>query len=431
MKKQNLLNSTEWLFFSFCGFLLAVFLFLPPLLPGGEEEEPAAVNPADMSVHVKTAVVKTGGLPVSLKATGMYVARSQSPALVVSRIPGIVSSVEVQEGQQVEAGTILIHLDTRLAKIALTKAKAGLRAAEIDLQKAKSGGLDMAQSDLDVAVKEAEVTLQLAKQESARQSELLKDRLASAKAAEDARLAMENAERKAKSAIDKASNFRSIGREAELARLQSALDLAKAEEESAEYALDASIIKAPGSGRVTGLKVNSGGMVDDKTALVQIIGERNGVLRTWIAPPNIEEVTIHSPVTVQNPTAKKSIPGTVISIGGELDPETGMIAVEIQLDSEEAIQPRIGEILYADIITQESVKGFLVPNSAITIEDDKAEVFTVDSKQTAHAVPVEILTRSAEISAIASEEISDGSTIITDGNYNLPDGAHVVEDVTK
>lgn len=431
MQKQIVPDILQWLLVSPFFLLILIFL-LSPVIPHCEEEEQSpSISPADMVVPVKTVFVKRGELPVQIKAAGVFIARSQTPAMVVSKIAGIVSSIEVQDGQRVEERDVLLRLDARLAKIALTKAKAGLRSAESDLQKAKNGGLDIEQADLDAAAKEAETALLLAKQEFSRQTELFKNHLASEKAAEDARIAMENAERKAKVAAGKASNFRSIGREAELIRLQSTVELAKAEVDSADYILDSIVIKSPCAGRVSGLKVNTGGVVDDKTTLAQIIGDRTGILRLGIAPAIVDEVTIDSLVSVLRPAAKEPAEGKVVSIGGELDPDTGMVPIEVQIETNPQFQPRIGEILYADITTIEKVRGFLVPNPAMTIEDDKAEVFAVDEKKIAHAVPVEILTRTAELSVVASEEISDGSTIITDGNYNLPDGAHVVEDATK
>ena len=58
-------------------------------------------------------------------------------------------------------------------------------------------------------------------------------------------------------------------------------------------------------------------------------------------------------------------------------------------------------------------------------------MFTVDNEQIAHAVPIEILTRTADKAVVSSDELQAGAIVIVDGNYNLPDGAHVVEELQR
>jgi len=55
----------------------------------------------------------------------------------------------------------------------------------------------------------------------------------------------------------------------------------------------------------------------------------------------------------------------------------------------------------------------------------------VDDKQIAHAVPIKILARTAEQAAVSSDGLVAGTRVISDGNYNLPDGAHVIEEPSK
>jgi len=111
-----------------------------------------------------------------------------------------------------------------------------------------------------------------------------------------------------------------------------------------------------------------------------------------------------------------------------LDPETGLIPVEAQLDPAPPIPPRVHETVFSDIVAQTAAKGFLVPASALTIEDDKASIFLVDEKQIAHAFPVTVTARSSEEAVIEGESLKEGASLIVDGNYNLPDGAHVIEE---
>jgi multidrug efflux pump subunit AcrA (membrane-fusion protein) len=121
----------------------------------------------------------------------------------------------------------------------------------------------------------------------------------------------------------------------------------------------------------------------------------------------------------------------VVSIGAELDGETGLVPVEAQLNPNQSGPARIGETVFAEITTQSNVKGIVVPISSIVVEDDKASLFTVDAKQIAHAVPIQILARTASRAVVSAKGLVAGAKVIADGNYNLPDGAHVVEEPSR
>jgi len=91
----------------------------------------------------------------------------------------------------------------------------------------------------------------------------------------------------------------------------------------------------------------------------------------------------------------------------------------------------MGKTVFAEIASKLTAKGFIVPASSIVIENDKASLFTVDGEQIAHAVPIEILTRTADKAVVYTEGLDAGARVIIDGNYNLPDGAHVVEELPR
>ena len=413
--------------------VLSLFIFLFPSCANknGDEEQAQEVSLEEMNVQVKTVKIETGEIPIMVKAVGVLLPRMQSPALIVSLIPGVVSKVEVNEGQTVEAGTVIIRLDPRKADNALAKAKAALRLVESDLTKAIQGGLDMEQSDLDLDAREAEVTAQQAKLDADRQKSLFAEHLTSEKAAFDSEKAMEEANRRAKAAQEKADLFRKSGREMELVQLQAAVEQAKAELAAAEFDREMMDIRAPVTGRISGLKVNVGSAVDDQTVLAHVIGERTSVIRLLLSPADTENIQLNASVIVKPVSSEQPLLGRVVSIGYELDSETGLVPVEAQFEPNQSGATRIGETVFAEITTKSNAKGFIVPVSSIVVEDDKASLFTVDNDQIAHAVPIKILAQTAEQAVVWSEGLAVGDRAISDGNYNLPNGAHVVEEPSK
>jgi multidrug efflux pump subunit AcrA (membrane-fusion protein) len=408
-------------------FLAFVVLYSLGSNGGGGEDEMPEVSPGAMNVRVRTAPAENGEIPITVKAVGVLVPRMQSPAQVVSLIPGIVSAVQVCEGQTVETGTVIIRLDPRKSQSAVAKAEAGLRGAESGLQKAVQGGLDMEQSDLDLAAQQARVAAQQARLEADRQKALLADRLASEKAAFDAQKNLEEAERRAKAAQEKAEVFRTVGRSMELAQLEAAVEQAKAELAAAQLDRAAVEIRAPQSGRVSGLNVNVGSAVDDKTVLAQVVNGRTAVVRFWLSPADAQDIQEGAPVSIRSGTAPEPVLGRIISVGAELDSETGLVPIEAQWDAGQPGPGHIGQTVMGEITAGSSVKGIVVPVSALVIEDDKASLFTVDDQQIAHAVPVQILARTADRAAVSAPGLRAGTRVIAEGSYNLPDGTHVVE----
>ncbi len=419
-------------------FCLFCSIFCLVLLPscannGGEEEgeETEEVSPADMDVQVKTVKITTGQMPVLIKAVGVLAPAMQSPALVVPLSAGNVSKVEVREGQTVEAGMVIVRLDARKADNALAKAKAGLQLVETDLKKASQGRLDMEQAELDVEAATAQATAQQAQLDADRQKSLLAENLISEKAVYDAQKALEEADRRAKAAREKAVLFQKSGRAIELAALQAAVEQAKAELAGAEFERENMDIRAPVSGRISGLKVNVGSSIDDKTVLAQVIGKTTAVIRLQLSAVDVENIQLGASVSIRPISSKELISGRVISIGCELDADTGLVPVEAQIDPNQSGLARIGETVFAEITSNRRVMGFIVPASSIVIEDDKASLFTVDDKQIAHNVPVEVLTRTADKATVSSDALKEADKVIVDGNYNLPDGTHVVEELVN
>ena len=290
------------IFFLLCLTFCLIFLSSCTKKAGGDEAGDAAaeVSPADMEVQVVTTTIKTGEMPVMIKAVGVFSPSMQSPALVVPQTSGIVSKVEVTEGQMVEAGAIIVSLDAHRADNEIAKAKAALNLTKAEYKKASDGGLDIEQSELDLDAAQAEATLEQAQLDFDRLKSLLTENLISEKAVYDAQKALEEAQRRAKAAKDKADIFRKSGKDLELAQLQASIESAQAELASAEYEREIMDIHAPLSGRISGLNVNVGSSVDENTILAQVIGKQTAVVRLQLSPADTENIELNAPVIIQS-----------------------------------------------------------------------------------------------------------------------------------
>jgi len=118
---------------------VAVLVLLKIVGPKGGEE--SAEAPADMAVHVGKIsratlhrfVTAYGTLEPEPAGSG----RAPADAEVASPVAGIVAHVVCVEGQKVAKGAVLFRLDSRVADVALEKAKKALAFAEENFERQK------------------------------------------------------------------------------------------------------------------------------------------------------------------------------------------------------------------------------------------------------------------------------------------------------
>jgi RND family efflux transporter MFP subunit len=130
------------------------FLFLPiPLLlltSCGGEPARRAPQPQAPPVAVRTAVIATQDWPASYEATGTV--RARTTTTISSKVMGYVQRVNVQVGDHVRQGQVLIALDARDLNVSLRRAEAGRAEVESAIPElenataAAKANLDLAQT---------------------------------------------------------------------------------------------------------------------------------------------------------------------------------------------------------------------------------------------------------------------------------------------
>jgi membrane fusion protein (multidrug efflux system) len=115
--------------------VLAVVLIVVLKPRGGGEEETAA----DMAVHIGSVTRTT--LHRFITAYGAVMPEPAAPgrvpadAEVASPVAGVVTHIDCVEGQRVTKGTVLFRLDSRVAEVALDKARKALVFAEANFER--------------------------------------------------------------------------------------------------------------------------------------------------------------------------------------------------------------------------------------------------------------------------------------------------------
>jgi len=134
----------------------------PPEEPEGETETIVSVQVGKVTRATLREVVEAYGRVEPEPAAGGVPAGA---AELAAPAPGIVYEVPVREGQSIEAGTVVVRLDDRIAAAAKAKAESALEFAERQLERQKT--LDAAGNTSARAMQEAEQQLASARAELA------------------------------------------------------------------------------------------------------------------------------------------------------------------------------------------------------------------------------------------------------------------------
>ena len=175
-----------------------------------------------------------------------------------------VARIPVDEGQSVKRGDVLIVLDDRDERAALSQAQAAVAQAEARIRQIGEVSLPAAQQGLA----QAEANLVLAKQQYDRAQDLKAKGFVSASALDDAKRNLDVAQSQLAAARLQVETNRPTGSDALVA--QTALSQARATLGAAEVRLDQMVIRAPVDGTLIGRNVEAGDVVQPGKELMAL-----------------------------------------------------------------------------------------------------------------------------------------------------------------
>jgi RND family efflux transporter MFP subunit len=204
---------------------------------------------------------------------------------VAAQREGVISAVNAQQGDEVEAGAMLAQLDPRVAQVELGGAKAQVEQARAQLA-------------------QLQVKLDEARQRAPRITEAAKAGAASGDAAEQAR-----------------NEVASLQAQAEAAR--AALDAACQHVAAAQLEVDARVLRAPVAGRVVERDAQLGQAVQSGTALFVILPGRPRVVRAEVDADDADKLMPGMRAQVVRDTGEGPVyTAKVLRVGEVLGPGT-------------------------------------------------------------------------------------------------------------
>jgi multidrug efflux system membrane fusion protein len=385
--------------------LLPFLLSFALLIQGCSETKTATAKPAGpdaFPISVTKAASKI--VPLEIQAVGNV--EPYSTITVKALIGGELTRVAFQEGAAVKKGDTLFVVDPRpyesqvaQAEATVNKDKAQLHAAEANLAR------DIAQQNY-------------ANEQSQRYSKLFEKGIATKDSSDQIAsqaTALSEAVRADRAAIESA--------QANLVADQTAIDRAKLQ-------LEYCTIKSPIDGRTGHLFVKQGNVVKATDMDLVTINQIHPILVNFAVPeidlPAIKSHMSSGPVQVVaysegDTTAAET--GKLTFIENTVDSTTGTIRLKGEFQNAGAkLWP--GQYVRVVVRLNTSTTAVVVPLPAVQTGQDGKFVFVVKPDMTVEARPV-TQGRALEREVVIEKGLSEGETVVTEGQLRLAPGSHV------
>lgn len=376
-------------------------------------EEGQAPPRKGVEIDVEAVHPKTGGLQRTTTQPGSVI--PDKSAELFAKVSGYLSEENVDIGDHVKEGQVLVvidvpelHKQVARSKAALDQAHAQVKQAQARVVTAKAD-FKAAEAMVDVykaSVQDAESMLsfrtkvyirldQLARVEKAVDERLVDEKEEQKHAAEaaltSAKASVLSAESQAAAAEAKIEQA-----EADLVNAQANVEVAEAQLQKDQVLADYTEIRSPYTGIITARHFWPGDFVqarDQNASMPLLTVQKTDVMRVKLMVPDADvpftnagdeaEVTIDA-------LPHRTFKGKVSRTAGAEDPETRTMRVEIDLDNKEGIL-RDGMYGKATIMLEKSSKGLAIPSSYLVGDTNagKGSVFVVRNGK-AHKVSIEV-----------------------------------------
>jgi HlyD family secretion protein len=390
--------------------LIAVLMLVAACHKGGEEE-------ANVVVSVQVAKAERGPIANEIRVVATLVPRRE--ATINPKISAQIAQMPLLVNRPVRAGEVLAVLEAR-DLVAQQHEAAGA------VQEAQSAAKQTNAQD-EKALRDARVALENAQRTYDRRKTLFAEGGISKKDLEAAQQAVVNAEDDLRVAEEAASLHHGGPGGSNVSVQQMKVEEARSHLQTLDAQLGYAVIRAPFDGVVTEQWQKQGDFAQPGQKIVTVADTSAFIAKVDVAEETASRVKVGDPVQVL-PDALHGEPinGTVSLVGRGADPQSRTVEVWVEVPNP-AGRIRANGVAQVVIDAEQVADAVVVPSSAVTLDATNGTagtVMVVDDKSVAHEVKVTIGIRGSARTQIVSG-LNGGETVVTEGNYGLPDGTKV------
>lgn len=363
-----------------------------------EEKEPAPV------VAVQAATVQTKVIESAITTNAVLYPRDQ--VAIVPKIVAPIKKYYVTRGSHVHAGEILVTLEDKDLKGALTESQGNYQQAESAYNSAQQSAerdLKIAQEQLDAAQSLYDSRVTLNKQGAMSQKDV-----------QDAKIALSQAR----------NQYDLAEKQYTLKSAEGQLTAAKGKLSTAEADVGYSTIVSPIDGVVTDRPYYAGETPASGAPVVTVMDLARIVARAYLTPQQAAQLHIGDPASINPENGQPEFSGKVTVVSPAVDPNSTTIQVWVEgANPRGKLKP--GTTVAVRIVNSTVKNALVVPQDAVLTGADGAKsVMVIGPDQIAHSTTVTTgIHQNDDIQILTG--LNAGQQVVTQGAYGLPDGAKV------
>ena len=380
---------------------------------------------AEVVVSVEVARAERGSIARQISMLATLV--PQREAVLMPKVSAQIRQMGLILNRRVHAGDVLAQLESR--DLAAQRAEAASAVTELEsaAHETASGAVPLTNAQDIKALRDAEAARDNAERTLERRRVLYAKGGISKKDLEASELAATQAEDDLRNAQTAAHVHRSVTNPGDVTVATSKAQQARDRLAALDAQLGYTAIRAPFDGVVTEQFQREGDFAAPGTKMLTVADPSTLIAKMEVAEATAATLKLGDPVKiVPDERPNETYQGSVSLVGRGADAQSRSVEVWVTVPNREGkLRPNGSASVIID--AQANSNAVLVPASAITLDATNADagtVMVVDAQSIAHEVHVTTGARSGGKCEILSG-LQGGETVVTTGNYALPDGTKV------
>lgn len=337
------------------------------------------------------------------------------------RVQEVVTEVLVNVGDRVEAGDLLIIMDSRNNEISVIQAEASLKSAEASLHKALKGPREEEIAQLEAQLEQAKSELKLRRENYERQKQLFEEGYLSQEEIDQSNNQLVAAQSSYQSILKNMEMTKAGATEEEIAQLESQVTQAKAQLEQAKLQKSYTEINSPIKGIVAEVNAQRGQLLGNTTvAIVSNIDQIK--LTAYVNEKNVNSIIPGDQVKVNFKALEKEFTGEIKNISPRAATNRRSFPVEIVVKNHDNII-KSGMTAQVSIPIDREENSIILPQNAL-LEDAEGYYTFVAHNGQAERRNIEISLENEDNAAVISG-LEAGEKVVTLGKESLSDGSSI------
>jgi len=376
---------------------------------------------------VSVKVAKAEKQPIAQEYTAIGTVAPAQASTVAASISAQITQMRQMKNQYVRQGDVLAVLASQDIQAQLNEANAALNEAKLNLQTLQKVTIPQNSAQTEKDLSDAKANYDNARTTYERRKDLYEKGGLSLKELEASGLVLKNAENAFRLAQKTTKlNTTAVNPNSEaiaqnkIKQVQERINTIKAQANLTE-------VRAPISGVVTEQFQFQGEYASAGTRLLTIADTSSVIIKANFADTVVADLQQGDGVTIYLPVVPdERMGGKVTLISRSSDTQNRTVEVWANFANGRGLL-RVGDAVQFVVSSKFANDAVVVPAAAVTLDASNADegtVMIINKDDTAHETKVKIGIKQGDKIQIL-EGLSGGETVITEGNYALPDGTKV------